>query len=249
MDGLKLATAIKADPLLAPTRLILLTSQGQRGDAKAAQAAGYVAYLTKPVQAPELYECLTAVVAQSPTPASNEGPSAGTVSPLELITRHSLAESNGHAIPRILLAEDNVVNQKITVRMLKKMGYRVDLVANGLEALEALTRIPYAAILMDCHMPEMDGFAATREIRRREALTNGAEMPNGKPLPIIALTASVQREDRDQCIAAGMNDYLSKPVAPKVLAEVLARWIGAPPSIADSMDDRSLPAASGESAG
>ena len=250
MDGLKLATAIKADPLLAPTKLILLTSQGQRGDAKAAQAAGYVAYLTKPVQASELYDCLTAVVREFPTPDSSEDTDVGRVSPPALITRHSLAEKNAQTTMRILLVEDNVMNQKVTVRMLKKLGYhRVDLAANGLEALEALTRIPYAAILMDCHMPEMDGFAATREIRRREALTHGSDAPNGKSLPIIALTASVQREDRDQCIASGMNDYLSKPVAPSVLAEVLARWITAEPALSNSIDHRPLPAASGERAG
>ena len=249
MDGLKLAATIKADPLLALTKLILLTSQGQRGDARAAQAAGYAAYLTKPVHAPELYDCLAAVLKQAVTPDCSGASSVEKVSPPELVTRHSLAERNGHTIPRVLLAEDNIVNQKITVRMLKKLGYRVDLAANGLEVLEALTRIPYAAILMDCHMPEMDGFAATREIRRREALTNGADASNGKSLPIIALTASVQREDRDQCIASGMNDYLSKPVAPRVLAEVLARWIKAASSISGSMDDHPLPAASGESAG
>ncbi len=260
MDGLKLAAVIKADPLLAPTQLILLTSQGQRGDAKAAQAAGYAAYLTKPVEASQLHECLIEVLKQSAAPTTDKALSVDQVSPPELITRHSLAEKNAQATVRILLVEDNIINQKVTVRMLKKLGYhRVDLAANGLEALEALTRIPYAAILMDCHMPEMDGFAATREIRRCEALTNETGAHNGKYVPrlspqasrlvpIIALTASVQAENRDLCIAAGMNDYLSKPVNPKMLAEVLARWISAPPLISDSMDDRPLPAASGESA-
>ena len=159
MDGLELARAIKADPLLAPTRLILLTSQGQRGDGQAAQAAGYAAYLTKPVHEARLYECLLAVVA-------SQAPDV----PAPLITRHSLAESKAQGTPKILLAEDNVINQKVATRMLEKLGYRVDVVANGKEALDALGRINYTVVIMDCQMPEMDGFAATAEIRRREVL-------------------------------------------------------------------------------
>ena len=113
--------------------------------------------------------------------------------------------------------------------MLEKLGYRVDLVANGLEALDALRRIPYAAILMDCQMPEMDGFAATAEIRRCEARGEGQEAIGrsltSRHVPIIAMTANARQEDRDECLAAGMDDYLSKPVNLKVLTEVLARWI------------------------
>ncbi len=264
MDGFELAQAIKADPLLAPTRLILLTSQGQRGDAQAAQTAGYAAYLTKPIHESRLYECLLAILAL-PAPAS----------PATLITRHSLAEAKTQGAIKILLAEDNVINQKVATRMLEKLGYRVDVAANGKEALEALGRIDYAAILMDCQMPEMDGFAATAEIRRREALSvkreaqdegtrqreassvkreaedeiqktcdalgverntsdeipmtlHAARFTNASPprrRPIIAMTANAQPEDRAQCLAAGMDDYISKPVQSKILAEVLARWI------------------------
>jgi two-component system, sensor histidine kinase and response regulator len=240
MDGLELARAIKADPLLAPTRLILLTAQGQRGDAQAAQTAGYAAYLTKPIHESRLYECLLAVVTLS-VPAT----------PATLITRHSLAEAKTQGAIKILLAEDNVINQKVATRMLEKLGYRVDVAANGKEAIEALGRIDYAAVLMDCQMPEMDGFAATAEIRRREALNVKRETqdeigktcealdvkreassstPYSLPrtphrLPIIAMTANAQPEDRAQCLAAGMDDYISKPVQSKVLAEVLARWV------------------------
>jgi CheY-like chemotaxis protein len=147
----------------------------------------------------------------------------------------------------------------------------VDVAANGLEALDALRRIPYAAVLMDCQMPEMDGFAATAEIRKREALSvkretqdemrktrealgvrgeasSSAPYPSPRTphrLPIIAMTANAMQEDRDRCLAAGMDDYLSKPVQPKVLAEVLARWVGSPASISNSTDDRPLQTASG----
>ncbi len=246
MDGLELAGAIKADPALASTRLVLQTSQGQRGDATAAQAVGYVAYLTKPVREAQLYACLTTVLT----------PSAGRPA---LVTRHSLAEATARATARILVAEDNVVNQKVAVLMLEKLGYRVDLVANGLEALNALARIPYAAVVMDCHMPEMDGFEATREIRRREAMGKGPEANKGEEgsflsphasrhVPIIAMTANAQQEDRDRCFAVGMDDYLSKPMQPTVLAEVLARWVSAPASISNSTEDHPLQTASGGTA-
>ncbi|MEK7763294.1 MAG: PAS domain S-box protein [Nitrospirota bacterium] len=257
MDGLELARAIKTDPALATTRLILLTSQGQRGDAQAAQTAGYAAYLIKPVQEAQLYDCLLAVANLSaPAP------------PASLITRHSLAERKMQGILKILLADDNVINQKVATRMLEKLGYRVDVACNGLEALEALSRIDYAAVLMDCQMPEMDGFAATAEIRRREALgvrgeaqgegmrereasnvkreaddeirktcdaldvkgETSSSTPYPSPLtphrlPIIAMTANAQPEDRARCLASGMDDYISKPVQSNVLAEVLARWV------------------------
>ena len=240
MTGLDLAEAIRADPALAPTRLVLLTAQGQRGDAQAAQAAGYAGYLTKPVQAPQLYDCLTTVLNR---------PAAGPRARPELVTRHSLAEQTAQATAKILVAEDNVVNQKVAVHMLEKLGYRVDLVANGLEALEALGRIPYAAVLMDCQMPEMDGFAATKEIRRREALGEGdpalGKSPAVRHVPIIAMTANALPEDRDRCLAVGMDDYISKPVQRTGLAEVLARWVSAPPSTVHVTEDPPRKAASG----
>ena len=256
MNGLELAGAIKADPVLAPTRLVLVTSQGQRGDATVAQAAGYVAYLTMPVGETQLYECLARILTPSVQTTTCVGQSGGQTARPELVTRHSLAERNAQVTPKILVAEDNVGDQKVAVLMLEKLGYRVDLVANGLEALEAQQRIPYAAILMDCQMPEMDGFHATREIRRREASGRGREatdsvstrLPPLAPshVPIIAMTANAMQEDRDRCFAAGMDDYLSKPMQPKVLAEVVARWVMAPASISNLTDDRPLRTASGE---
>ncbi len=271
MNGLELAGAIKADPVLAPTRLVLLTSQGQRGDAQAAQAAGYAGYLSKPVHAPQLYECLLTVLKPSAPAPAREGHSAGLTARPGLVTRHTLAEGKAQASAKILVAEDNVVNQKVAVRMLEKLGYRVDLAANGLEVLEALSRIPYAAVLMDCHMPEMDGFNATAEIRKREASgcvssstfqvsgskredsdrqseTCNLKLKTRGRIPIIAMTANARQEDRDLCLAAGMDDYVSKPVQPKVLAEVLARWVSAPASISNFTDNRLLRNASGGTA-
>ena len=226
LDGLELARAIQADPALATTRLVLLTSQGQRGDAAAAQAAGYGAYLTKPVREAQLYACLATLCARAAAvPAGHS----------TLVTRHSLAEAAARAATRILVAEDNVVNQKVAVRMLEKLGYRVDLAANGLEALDALARLPYAAVLMDCQMPEMDGFAATREIRQREALDEGPEATDSeiarsvdsasRHIPIIAMTANAMQGDRERCLASGMDDFVSKPVTSQDLQRALAQWL------------------------
>lgn len=197
----------------------------------------------------------------SPPAIAREGQSAGRTALPGLVTRHSLTEMNAPATAKILLAEDNVANQKVAMHMLEKLGYRVALVANGLEVLDALARIPYAAVLMDCHMPEMDGLAATAEIRRREAMGYGQEaigcssasslLPRtSRHLHLIAMTASVLQEDRARCLATGMDDYLRKPVQPKLLAEVLARWVGASvaSSNANSTDDRPLQTASGGTA-
>jgi len=258
MNGLELACAIKADPALASMRLVLLTSQSQRGDAKAAQAAGYAGYLSKPVHASQLHDCLAAVLDLPVQADLREGHSDGNTVQSELVTRHRLAEKHAQAATKILLAEDNVVNQKLAIGMLEKLGCRVDLVANGLEVLDALARIPYSAVLMDCQMPEMDGFEAAREIRRREAIGTGQETtdsgtPRPSPLaprhvPIIAMTANAMQEDRDLCLAAGMDDYVSKPVQSAMLAAVLARWVGASGQISDATDDGPLRTASEDTA-
>lgn len=219
MDGLELASRIKSDPMISATRLVLLTSVGQRGDAKAAQSAGIAAYLTKPIRQSLLYECLSLVLGSV---SDVVVPTPQTATPI--ITRHSLLESQTRSRPLVLVVEDNPVNQKVAATMLEKLGYRVNVAANGREAVEALAHIPYALVFMDCQMPEMDGFEATRMIRNREERLRQAG--GGTPrLPIIAMTANVMEEDRDRCQAIGMDDFLSKPITSKALAAVLKRWL------------------------
>jgi len=210
MDGFELAREIKLDPAIAAVPLVLLTSFGQRGDSTTAREAGVAAYLTKPVRQSQLFECLANVVNQSP----GTHQTAELSSDSGLVTRHTLAEKKPMSNKLILIAEDNVVNQKVAVRQLQKLGYRADAVADGREALEALERIPYDLVLMDCQMPEMDGYEATAEIRWREGRT--------KHTPIIAMTAHALEGDRAKCIAAGMDDYISKPVRPEELGRLLA---------------------------
>ncbi len=227
MDGLQVAHTINEDPALRGIRVVLLSSAGRRGDAKAAVAAGVAGYLTKPVRESHLYDCLAAVMGTRPKLEHGTGEGMPVAQSGLLVTRHSLAEAKLKAGIRLLLAEDNIINQKVAVRMLEKMGYRVDAVANGAEAVEATARISYSAVLMDCQMPDMDGFEATRRIREREA-------PHPSRLPIIAMTANAMKGDRERCLEAGMDDYIAKPVSRQNLEPVLARWVApGQPSIQD----------------
>ena len=220
MNGLELAQAIKSDPRLAATPLVLLTSMAMRGQAEQAKQVGIAAYLTKPVHRADLYDCLTMIV-DRPAHASPVGLKAGAASrPGDvLVTRHVIKEAARAARPRILVAEDNIMNQKITVIQLEKLGYRADVVANGLEAVDAVARIQYALVLMDCQMPEMDGWEATAMIRKEEGSRGNQR------LPIIAITANAMPGDREKCLNAGMDDYLAKPVTLEEIRGVLARWI------------------------
>jgi PAS domain S-box-containing protein len=212
MDGFDLARRIKGDPALAGTHLVLLTSYGQRGDGATAREAGVAAYLTKPIRQSQLFDCLTTVVSRAVIDAGQEPESQNDP---ELITRHVLTEKTMRQTKLVLLAEDNTVNQKVAMRQLQKLGYRADAVANGREAVEALERIPYDLVLMDCQMPEMDGYEATAEIRRREGKT--------KHTLIVAMTAHALQGDRENCLAAGMDDYISKPVKSEDLEALLKR--------------------------
>jgi CheY-like chemotaxis protein/signal transduction histidine kinase/HPt (histidine-containing phosphotransfer) domain-containing protein len=202
MDGLELAKAIAADPVLATTRLIMLSSVSQRGHGTAAQRAGIAAMLTKPVRQSHLFNCLLSVMGATGRPTL-PAPSAEP------------AQAPLHA--RALVVEDNVVNQTVAVRLLEKLGCRVDVAANGLEAVQLLAELTYDVVFMDCQMPEMDGFEATALIRQREA-------SSGHHVPIIALTANAMQGDSEHCLAAGMDDYLSKPVTFEALATAARRW-------------------------
>ena len=219
MNGLELARQIKSDQAIRATRLVLLTSGGQRGDAQAAQEAGLDAYLTRPIRRSLLFECLGAVLGHMP----GTGGSADCAG-ASIITQHTVVESMMKARPLILVVEDNPVNQKVAAKMIEKLGYRVNIAANGRDAVESLARISYDLVFMDCQMPEMDGFEATRVIRNQEAnlLKAVGKSPH---LPIIAMTANAMQEDRDRCQAVGMDDFLSKPVTSKSLTAVLNRWL------------------------
>ncbi|MCX7049429.1 MAG: response regulator [Candidatus Sumerlaeota bacterium] len=200
-DGLQLAREIRhsvhAD--LARLPLIAMTGVSARGDAAAAEEAGYQAYLPKPIKVAKLRDCLMAVLGRARR--ANEPARARSSEPI--ITQHTLAESQPHA--RILLAEDSPINQKLVCRILEKSCMRCDIAENGRQAVEALKKRHYDLVLMDCQMPEMDGFEATAIIRNPDG---GTLYPD---IPIIALTANAMKGDQDHCLSAGMNDYLSKP--------------------------------------
>jgi len=218
MDGFELARTIKSDATIAGTHLVMLSSFGERGHGAAAREAGVAAYLTKPVRQSHLFDCLANVISAATIAAERDGTPAKPG--LQLLTKHTLNESKLPSHKLILLAEDNIVNQKVAIRQLHKLGYRADAVANGCEAIEALGRISYDLILMDCQMPEMDGYEATAEIRRQEGET--------RHIPIVAMTAHALAGDRGKCIAAGMDEYITKPVKLAELSRVLERFLRTP---------------------
>ena len=247
-DGIQFAKEMKVHPVGSLVRLVVLTSLIQRGHAELARQAGFVAYLTKPTRHDQLANCLRTVLGLPELVGERTvAPVTATAPPL--ITRHTLAETQSAA--RILVAEDNLINQKLTVRMLEKLGFQSDVVENGQEALEALARGSYAVVLMDCHMPLVDGFEATRLIRQREAAAQEsaeADRHEAHHLPVVALTANAMRGDRERCLAAGMDDYLTKPVRKEDLKGILDRWISASIQIPLEHADRAEFSAEGKDA-
>jgi len=237
-DGLSLAKQIRQDTEISNMPLVLLTAFGKRGEGKLARHAGFNGYLTKPIRHQQLRQCLQMILSLDPQVSSS-----ATRDPSPLITRHTVEETQAHTQVHILLAEDNVVNQKVAVRMLQKLGYHVDIVVNGQEAVEAVGCTEYDLVLMDCQMPELDGLEATKKIReaenvKRQALGVGNEAkepnsPNALPLtphesphlPIIALTANALFGDRESCLEAGMDDFLSKPVGIEELRAMITKWL------------------------
>jgi CheY-like chemotaxis protein len=190
-----------------------------------AQGSGIDGFLTKPVKTSALYDSLTAVLARRP--ATERAP---------MVTTYTLAAAHAAQRQRMLVVDDSPVNQRVATRMLENMGHRVDVANNGREAVAAVQNESYAAVLMDCQMPEMDGFEATMAIRRTEG--------SGKHIAIIAMTAGAMKGDEEKCIASGMDAYISKPVDPDRLIAVLRRWVagdvgdGAPTDRADHGDNR-----------
>ena len=206
----ELARRIKSEGSIAGVRLVLLTSVGLRGDAAEARRAKIEGYLSKPVRQSDLYNCLAAVLGR---PADD----------YMLVTRHSLSEKAPPLQGRILLAEDNPVNQEVILAMVESLGCSVEVAGDGDEALAKLANGGYSLVLMDCQMPRKDGYEATTEIRRLEDAAG-----DGRHIPIVALTANAMEGDRERCLTSGMDDYLSKPLGREALRTVLGRWIGDP---------------------
>jgi diguanylate cyclase (GGDEF)-like protein len=203
-SGLELARQIRGEAPISDTHLVLLEPAGRRGDAAQACAAGIESFLTRPVHEKSLIDCLIQVM---------DLDADGATTPT---ARAAVSDSQHEVMARVLVVDDNYVNQQVAALTLGNMGYLVDVAASGLEAIDAMVGNRYAAVLMDCQMPDMDGYEATAEIRRRE----GA----GRRTPIIAITADVSPADKARCLEAGMDDYLPKPILPAKLKLVLLRW-------------------------
>ncbi|MDX1980450.1 MAG: response regulator [Bryobacteraceae bacterium] len=214
MDVTEISGALKYDLGLKDLQMIAVTSVPLRGDGDRLRQVGYVGYLNKPLASNVLHGVMLEVLQLKDR--------AGlAVGPTPLVTRHSINQtgqwgsSNGQ--PRILLVEDNAINQRVALKLLQKLGLKADVASSGRQALDALDRGPYDLILMDCQMPEMDGYAATAEIRKREG--------DARHTPICAITANALAGDRDKCLAAGMDDYVSKPISLPDLQSALERLL------------------------
>jgi len=208
MDGLALARGIREHRTPTALPLLLFTSLGRRE--AGAEDVAFAAHLMKPIKPSQLFDALAGTLAGQPTRVERRVAARVEADPA-LAARHPL---------RILLAEDNAVNQKLALRLLQQMGYRADVAGNGLEAIAAVERQPYDVVLMDVQMPEMDGLEATREITRR--------WPAGARPRVVAMTANAMHGDRELCLAAGMDDYLSKPIRVEELVTALERTAARP---------------------
>ncbi len=210
LDGIELAEAIQADPSLAGLPLALLTSAFQQLSQHELRQRGIGACLTKPVRPSDLLSCVAEIVGRAPRQRTSPR--------TDSTASKSLLSTEIRARKRILVVEDNVVNQKVTARQLQKMGFRCELAADGQEAIRWLERFPFDLVLMDCQMPVLDGFEATRAIREKEKR-------EGQRIPIIALTANAMQEDEERCLRAGMDDYLAKPIVYEKLVAMVGRWL------------------------
>jgi CheY-like chemotaxis protein len=214
-SGLEVAETVHADPNLAWTKMVILTSVGQTISRSRLDAAGVGACLTKPARQGQLHDALTdlfggiAPPVAEEKPVASETPAPAPVAPAEVRLR-------------ILVAEDNLVNQHVARLQLEKFGYTAEMVASGQEAIDAVARDTYDVVLMDCQMPDLDGYEATRRIREMETKRRAAGAIF-QSVRIIAMTANAMSGDRETCLAAGMEDYISKPVRTADLAAALAR--------------------------
>ena len=216
MDGGTLARIIKEDPASRDTVVVMLTSITQSSDVR--HSAQFDAYLVKPVRQSQLLQTIARAWAKrhgAPGAAVPAAAAACRVAPVKLVASSA---PNGHSL-HVLIAEDNAVNQRVAVRMIEKLGLRADVAADGREAVQLFEMMPYDLILMDCQMPEMDGYEASREIRRRE--------PPGHHTAIIAMTAEAMAGAREHCLAAGMDDYIAKPVRLEDLSAIVNKCLQA----------------------
>ncbi len=209
MDGIELVRAIKTDSFFSTLKIIMLSSLDSADDVNRARALGVDNYLTKPVRSADLHACISRAIGAAPDSEPHTG---AATAPASADGRQETATAS------VLLVEDNAVNQELALAMLEGTGYRVTVAGNGRQALLALANGQFDVVLMDCQMPEMDGFEATRILRRQENETGSSHKP------VIALTANAVGGDRERCLEAGMDDYVSKPFARAVLLEALARW-------------------------
>jgi CheY-like chemotaxis protein len=210
MDGAIVAAAVRADPVIRDVAIILLTSLGHWSEVQKTDGTWVDACLLKPVRQSQLMSVMAA------TWTKKLNPEGGSLQETRQATPGT-ERLFGGATFRVLVAEDNVVNQKVAVRMLERFGLRVDVVGNGQEAVRMVELLPYDLIFMDCQMPEMDGYDAACAIRRLEG--------SKRRVPIIALTAAAMDGVREQCLQAGMDDHIAKPIRPKDLADMLQKWL------------------------
>jgi signal transduction histidine kinase/PleD family two-component response regulator/HPt (histidine-containing phosphotransfer) domain-containing protein len=213
MDGEELARKIKGDKETSDIVLILMSSSGRIGENDKTKDAGFSACLLKPVRQSQLFDSISMALGQKIAFEFDKGIL------LQPIKDNNAVQQERKSHYRILLADDSITNQAVAVAILNKLGYRVDTVINGTEAINALKKNNYHIVLMDCQMPDMDGYEATKRIRKNE---DGVKNPQ---IPVIALTANALKGDREKCLNAGMNDYLSKPIDPLILRDKLERWI------------------------
>jgi len=223
-DAFPAARAALADASAPPPPLVLFSYLGVHGQAHEARETGFAAYLARPLRRAQLKATLASLL-QPPAPSDPPFDAPSGAASRELVTRHSVDERELASRRTVLVVEDNPVNRKVAVSMLRKLGWRAETAADGREALKALEAGDYSLVLMDCQMPEMDGFEATARIRALAPAAEDGTAPGGKGfLPIIALTANAMEGDRERCLRAGMNDYLAKPVHLDDLRAALVKW-------------------------